>query len=259
MNFVFDLDGTICFRGKPMSQDIVQALHAVEDDGHRVIFASARPIRDMLPVIHPSFHDHILIGGNGSLVASEQTIVHSKSFDDRELSSITELLDKHNATYLIDSDWDYTYNGPQDHSILNNLDPAKTAQNVPLAHHDRIIKILILSANNLKSLENELLRMDVVVHYHGSEQVLDISPTSINKRTALQTLGIENEGYIAFGNDANDIELFKGAQYAVMIGSHKSLRFYADHTIDSTSPLESHIVEQIRLLSQKYVYSTSYS
>ncbi len=77
MNFVFDLDGTICFKGEPMSQDIVQALHAVEDDGHRVIFASARPIRDMLPVIHPSFHDHILIGGNGSLVASEQTIVQS--------------------------------------------------------------------------------------------------------------------------------------------------------------------------------------
>ena len=242
-----------------MTQDIVQALHAVEDDGHRVIFASARPIRDMLPVIHPSFHDHILIGGNGSLVASEQTIVQSKSFDDRELSFITELLDKHKATYLIDSDWDYTYNGPQDHPILNNLDPGKTAQNVPLAHHDRIIKILILSANNLKSLENELLRMDVVVHYHGSEQVLDISPTTINKRTALQSLGIEGEGYIAFGNDANDIELFKGAQYAVMIGSYKSLRFYADHVIDSSIHLEPRIAEQIKHLSQKYIYSTSYS
>lgn len=258
MNFVFDLDGTICFKGEPMSQVIVQALHAVEDDGHRVIFASARPIRDMLPVIHPSFHDHILIGGNGSLVASEQTIVHSKSFDDRELSFIIELLDKHNATYLIDSDWNYTYNGPQDHPILNNLDPAKTAQNVPLAHHDRIIKILILSANNLRALENELLRMDVVVHHHGSEQVLDISPTSINKRVALQTLGIESEGYVAFGNDANDIELFKGAQYSVMIGNYTSLRFYADHVIDSSIDLESHIAEQIKQLSQKFVYSTSY-
>jgi len=101
--------------------------------------------------------------------------------------------------------------------------------------------------------------MNVVVHYHGSEQVLDISPTTLNKRTALQSLGIESEGYIAFGNDANDIELFKGAQYAVMIGSHKTLRFYADDTINSTNLLESRVAEQIRHLSQKYVYTTSYS
>ncbi|MGX9807982.1 HAD-IIB family hydrolase [Exiguobacterium acetylicum] len=259
MNFVFDLDGTICFKGEAMSSEIVQALHAVEQDGHRVMFASARPIRDMLPVIHPSFHDNILIGGNGSLVASEQTIIHSKSFEDHDLSLIMNLIDKHDATYLIDSDWDYTYNGPHDHPILTNLDPDNVARNIPLMHHERIIKILILSANNLYALENELQRLDVVVHHHGTEQVLDISPTSINKRTALQTLGIESEGYVAFGNDANDIELFKGAEYSVMIGNYKSLRFYTDYVIDSSIDLESRIAEQIKHLSQKFVYSTTHS
>ncbi len=35
-----------------------------------------------------------------------------------------------------------------------------------------------------------------------------------------------------------------------MIGSHKTLRFYADDTINSTSHLESRIAEQIRHLAK---------
>lgn len=51
MNFVFDLDGTICFKGQPISEKILNSLEKLQMDRHDVIFASARPIRDMLPVI----------------------------------------------------------------------------------------------------------------------------------------------------------------------------------------------------------------
>lgn len=51
MKFVFDLDGTICFKGKPLSVGIINALEACRQSGHEVIFASARPIRDLLPVL----------------------------------------------------------------------------------------------------------------------------------------------------------------------------------------------------------------
>lgn len=42
MKFIFDLDGTICFSGKPLSGFIVQALDSLIEKGHEVIFASAR-------------------------------------------------------------------------------------------------------------------------------------------------------------------------------------------------------------------------
>ena len=51
MIFVFDLDGTICFKGKPLSQEICAALDECIQIGHEVVFASARPIRDLLPVL----------------------------------------------------------------------------------------------------------------------------------------------------------------------------------------------------------------
>ena len=34
------------------------------------------------------------------------------------MEKIKQLIDEFDATYLIDSDWDYAYTGPQNHSIL---------------------------------------------------------------------------------------------------------------------------------------------
>jgi len=51
VQFVFDLDGTICFKGQPLSASITSALEDCLQHGHDVIFASARPIRDLLPVL----------------------------------------------------------------------------------------------------------------------------------------------------------------------------------------------------------------
>lgn len=61
MNFVLDLDGTICFGGNPVSEPIVRALENIQEAVHRVIFASARPIRDMFPVLDKSLHHYTLI------------------------------------------------------------------------------------------------------------------------------------------------------------------------------------------------------
>ena len=66
MNFIFDIDGTICFDGCSIDPSIKQRLFKLRQANHNVMFASARPIRDLLPVI-PEFADDTLIGGNGSI------------------------------------------------------------------------------------------------------------------------------------------------------------------------------------------------
>ncbi|MEJ7530364.1 HAD hydrolase family protein, partial [Staphylococcus hominis] len=86
--------------------------------GHQVIFASARPIRDMLPVISKEFHNYTMIGGNGSLILSNGKIIKSvsfslsDSFSLSEMKKIKQLINEFDATYLIDGDWDYAYTGP---------------------------------------------------------------------------------------------------------------------------------------------------
>ncbi|WP_232540713.1 HAD family hydrolase [Lysinibacillus fusiformis] len=42
MKFVFDLDGTICFKGKPLSVGIINALEACRQSGHASMFLKAK-------------------------------------------------------------------------------------------------------------------------------------------------------------------------------------------------------------------------
>ena len=42
MNFIFDIDGTICFDGRSIDSSIKQRLFKLRQANHNVIFASAR-------------------------------------------------------------------------------------------------------------------------------------------------------------------------------------------------------------------------
>ncbi len=252
LKFVFDLDGTICFKGQPISNIILQSLSELEESGIEVIFASARPIRDMLPVIDKSFHHYTMIGGNGSLISKEGKIIKSSSFSINEISEIKNLIKQYNATYLIDSEWDYAYTGPDTHPILQNLDPAKLAKMVSIESLNSIVKVLFLTSDNMDELAEKLSNLNVYVNKHGNENVLDISPSGINKWSALKSLGINENTYIAFGNDANDISMFENASHTIMIGYHEQLAPLAKDTISLSEDYEEEIAEKIRTLSKEY-------
>lgn len=258
MKFVFDLDGTICFQGRAISQTILDCLAQLTSQGHEVIFASARPIRDMLPVIGDDFHHYTMIGGNGSIISQQGKLIHSTAFPLEQVTHITELIEEFDATYLIDGDWNYAYTGPNNHPILNNLDPGRLANKVSLDSLPSLVKILILTSKDNELLAEKLSELDVYVNKHGDEEVFDISPKGIHKWSALETLGIKRGEYIAFGNDSNDITMFEHALHSVMIGWHEQLALLADESIDDDENLEKQIVEKIETLS-KNTQALSYS
>ncbi|GIN10672.1 Cof-type HAD-IIB family hydrolase [Shouchella clausii] len=245
MKFVFDLDGTICFKGQPVSEKLLIALEKLVKKGHEVIFASARPVRDLLPVLHDRFHQYPMIGGNGSMVAVKGKIISTVNFDEETLVNIIQLLRTYKVSYLIDSDWDYAYTGPLTHPILNNLDPQRRAKNVRLDELQSIVKILMLTSNNMKEVEEQLSKMNVVVHSHESEGVLDISPKGIDKWSGLQQLGVKEGEYIAFGNDANDIAMFQHAFYSVMIGESLQLSPFSSEQLFLSENIENLIVQRL--------------
>lgn len=252
MKFVFDLDGTICFKGQPIVPEILQALHELTELGHEVIFASARPIRDMLSVIARPFHGYPMIGGNGSMIFLNGEIVHSTTFSLHEMQLIKQWIEEHRTTYLIDSDWDYAYTGSKTHPIRKNVDPANLAQCCPLEALDTITKVLFLTADRMEKLAEKLEELDVYVHRHGQENVLDVSPKGVHKWSALQRMGVEEQAYIAFGNDANDQTMFEKSLYSVRIGSYESLELFASETIELAGDYEQTIVERIQELGRQY-------
>lgn len=253
MKFVFDLDGTICFQGKPVSAKLTDAIAALTAAGHEVIFASARPIRDLLPVIDKAFHAYPMIGGNGSIVAQAGVISSTVHFKDQERLQLLELIACFNATYLADGKWNYAYTGPLDHPIVQNLDPEQRAANITIEELQPLIKLLIVTSSDMERLEERLSTLNVIVHSHGNEGVLDISPAGIHKWSGLQQLGVQEKSYIAFGNDANDITMFQHAKHAVMIGHHDKLAPYASEVITmdgEQEDKEDRIVQKLLQLSQ---------
>lgn len=252
LKFIFDLDGTVCFKGQPISSRILHSLSELTQAEIEVIFASARPIRDMLPVIDEAFHHYTMIGGNGSLTSKEGRVIKSNSFSTDEINEIKNLIKQYNATYLIDGEWDYAYTGSDTHPILQNLDPAKLAKMVSLESLDSVVKVLFLTSNNMDELAEKLSKLNVYVNKHSNENVLDISPSGINKWSALKTLGIKENTYIAFGNDANDISMFENALHTVMIGYHEDLAPFAKETISLREDYEQGIAEKIIALSREY-------
>ncbi|SFM56108.1 hypothetical protein SAMN03159341_1528 [Paenibacillus sp. 1_12] len=245
MKFVFDLDGTICFKGLPVTETLLKALEKLVTLGHEVIFASARPIRDLLPVLHERFHQYPMIGGNGSMVAVKGEIISTVSFDEETLANVIQLMETFDVSYLIDGNWNYSYTGPAEHPILKKLDPQKRARHVKLEELRPIVKILMLTSANMKEVEVQLRKKDVVVHNHGSEGVLDISPKGIDKWSGLQKLGVQEGEYIAFGNDANDITMFQHSMYSVMIGENLQLAPLSSERLLLSEDIENLLVQRL--------------
>ncbi|OMD80095.1 HAD-IIB family hydrolase [Paenibacillus odorifer] len=242
MKFIFDLDGTICFSGKPLSGFIVQALDSLIEKGHEVIFASARPIRDLLPVLPARMHHFSMVGGNGAFIAKGGEVISTIHFDPQTADNILNLIEEFDATYLIDSHWDYAYSGSANHPIRRNVDPEQRAKNVTPSELDEIVKVVILSSLNGEQLIHKLQNLPIVIYQHGQEDIMDISPQGVNKWTGLKRLGIEPQQFIAFGNDANDIEMFRHSAHSVCVGDHITLGEVATEKVSSG---EEQIVRKI--------------
>lgn len=213
MNFVFDMDGTICFDGQTIAKEIVEALQQLVQKGHTVIFASARPIRDMLPIVPLPDEQVSLIGGNGAFIKQGAHIT-CVAFSQQTTKRLQQLIHTYDVTYLADSDWDYAYTGDISHRIYAQVHK-EAATKRALAELEPLCKIVLFAPP--EALLQELRTLDVVCYVHTGEQLVDISPQHITKWHGLQQLGIVD--YVAFGNDVNDVCLFEHARYSVSVGN----------------------------------------
>lgn len=69
-----------------------------------------------------------------------------------------------------------------------------------------------------KTVISELEEQAISVHFHGSEELIDLSPTGISKWTAFKQLGIEGN-LVMFGNDTNDLPMFENANQKFVVGN----------------------------------------
>lgn len=234
MNYVFDVDGTLSFNGTSISAEITEGLKTLEKHGHHLIFASARPIRDLLPIV-PEFRHNLLIGGNGAIVSQADTIKVMTPIATPDRDYLKALITHYNLDYVIDGDWDYAAHVSPDNLLIKQLDPDYLAHNVPLEQITTAIKAILLGMSEQQleriiRLVNDHTNLEIVQHV--GEGNLDLTAQNINKANALALLGIHD--YIAFGNDMNDVKMLSQATTSFWVNSKSALHEQAGsfaHTI----------------------------
>ncbi len=240
MNFVFDIDGTLCFDGKTIDQPIIDALTKLSDAGHEIIFASARPIRDLVPVIPAQFRKGKLVGGNGCFI-SKYNHISANIFSSSLIDQLHTIIQTYHLTYLADGEWDYAYTGSLEHPIYKNIDQS-SARNIPIIELDKICKLVIF--NPTQQIISELEQLPVSITSYKNENAIDISPLGINKVSGLKKLNVHD--FIAFGNDSNDQCLFEKATYSVCVGNNEV------HQYASKKITKEHVAETILQLKNKF-------
>ncbi len=218
--YVFDLDGTIVLKGQPIDQAIADSLLALKASS-RVIFASARPIRDMLPLLPVSLHDCLMIGCNGGMAWQNGEFIFSSRFEDHHARDLIDDLRSQSVPYVLDGRWNYAISETPHafHQYMGTLSDQRVAEETILI--EGVSKILILDGAARPRVDALFAQRGYCfnIHHHKSDNLFDITPQAENKYLALKKSGIDFSTTIAFGNDANDFAMLDYAQVAVFLGS----------------------------------------
>ena len=234
MKFVFDLDGTLSFDYMTIDEEIKQVLLKASDYGHEVVFASARSYRDCLGLLGTDLSQRLVIGLNGGVAYYLGKAIYERNLDARVYQALADYCQTYNLPFFVDDCFDYSGQIVEKIPFISSVDPLKVARHQKLKDLGTPIKVVVYMGDHedlLDDLLGQLERLELAhLSYHAHEKCLYVNPLDTHKATTVEKLCGEN--FIAFGNDQNDIELFKTSLYSVQIGDFAGLTSYADETFE---------------------------
>ena len=222
--YIFDIDGTLSHYGAKIHPVICNRIIELSHK-NKIIFSSARPVRDMLPMVASELHKAIFIGCNGGILFENRKIVSADFLDRNYVSSIVGRMDKMGMPYVLDGEWGVSFSNVHHsfHDYIRSLSNDQVRKEELIKNG--VTKILVLSDNNKNVLTNGI---DVSIHVH-KDGFYDITPCRNNKYNTLREI-IGNDIYIAFGNIETDFQILDNAEVSVFIGSrneYKKANYYA--------------------------------
>lgn len=233
MKFVFDLDGTLSFDYMTIDEEIKQVLLMAPQFGHEVLFASARSYRDCLGLLDPELSQQIVIGLNGGVAYQNGQLVFERQLHQSSYQAILDTCLTYNLPFFVDNTFDYSGQILERIPFISSVDPLKRARRLELTELQHPIKVVIYMGNHEQLLEDLKARLgnlpNLSLDYHEHEKCFYINPAETNKASTVKELC--GSDYVAFGNDQNDIQLFKNSLYAVQVGDFPGLSDYADEQV----------------------------
>lgn len=216
---IFDIDGTIAFAGQKVAPEISNKIIKLAKQ-YQIIFASARPIRDMLPMLDNQLHQKsIFIGCNGAMAYQNGQFLSANLLENTDLHCILDQLKQNHIPYVLDGKWHFSLSSTPHpfHHYIQSLSQHQQSEEQLIAQG--ITKILVLKDEHIAQFQT-LNPKNLTIHRHKSEQFFDITPANNNKYYTISQL-IGKQPYISFGNDENDFLTLDHAEIAVFVGDNK--------------------------------------
>jgi hydroxymethylpyrimidine pyrophosphatase-like HAD family hydrolase len=242
-NIIFDIDGTISENGQPISKEIESLIEIILSKGINVIFATARPLRDTLPLLSKKHRELPIIGCNGGMISRCSKIQSAKKIPGNIVNPIKNCLDEMKVPYVIDGLHDYAISSERSdfHDYIKNKLGSEPVLYEELELHG-ITKILLLKFDLLIQSELEKIiggkEMELTMHRHKIEGFVDLVAENTNKFYAAVEMGVDLSCTAVFGNDLNDIMLLKNAYLPYIVGSQLDAHVDFPHTkVESVSAI----------------------
>lgn len=220
--YIFDLDGTIITQGQPLNTSLADSIIPLANSA-RVIFASARPVRDMLPLLPEALHSCLMVGCNGGMAWQQGECLFSRRFDHADAAVLINDLKQQQVPYVLDGDWHFSVSavGHLFHDYMRSLTDNEISESELIGQG--VTKILILDGGFRRQMDALLAAhgFRFNVHHHRHDNIFDITPQRENKYLALKMLGVDFNRSIVFGNDENDFEMLNNAGISIFAGEPK--------------------------------------
>ncbi|XID94833.1 HAD family hydrolase [Paenibacillaceae bacterium WGS1546] len=223
---VFDLDGTLLDSRKQVSARNQEAIRKCHASGIKIVYATARPPRAVAELLPTSLRQiGSMVFYNGALIRCIHTGIEAHETIPPALASaiLDEVYQHHpDADMSLEVDDIWFSHKPYDAETLMNVKGAPVV--VPLEEMKRLAATKILLSGNsaagerFRKFEHEV---NIVVTDRGT--LAQISSKNASKESAVaklcEAMGISMQEVMAFGDDANDIGLFRACGWPVAMGN----------------------------------------
>ncbi|GAB2474377.1 HAD family hydrolase [Promicromonospora xylanilytica] len=218
-----DIDGTLLRTGRPPSAAVQASVAAVRSAGHHVVLATGRSLVGAVPVAAQLGLDEAwIVASNGAVTAQldggeyEITDMHVVEAEPVVRLAVDEMPAIRIATEVVGAGYNVNLQFPD--GELNGAQREVQALDELWAESTPRLALHGYAAFGLVSV---LRAMGLTAIATRSDWV-DVTPPGLSKATALEkvrvVLGVEDFATVAIGDGENDLEMFRWADQAIVMG-----------------------------------------
>lgn len=208
---ISDLDGTLLRSDKTISEKSIDILRECKNKGDKLIFATARPPRDINWYIPNALKNDIIICYNGAIVLKGNDILYKKEISKNNILEIIEKAKKYNLNHICIEINDKLYSNFDVTDYFGNVHCEVI--DVKELEFEKAFKVIICNKGSIdKNLIKEPpVECNAVITDDGTLcQIMHAEVSKWNSiQHVLQHINCDVSDVIAFGDDYNDMEMIE--------------------------------------------------